>query len=105
MREKWKNLLISIILSAIIIGLIVVFVCLPMLNAETERFVSAENPFSGSGMSNIGGGLERLLGNPYQDDPAYQLLLFQSIAISIIGFVILTIIFYFLIGYLQKRKK
>ena len=87
MKGKQKNLVIAIVISLIITTIITGLIYLNTRQTDTSD--------SGFLMSGI---VEETLGGPYV--PWWLLSV-----IAMVCFVVLTLVFYFVIGFLQKRKK
>ena len=89
MKIEWKILCLSMIGSAILTGTVVIFLLTyttPYRLAEPQAFLMKEI------IINV---LDSQLYVPY----------WMVMVISLSLFVVLSIVFYFLIGYLRKRKK
>jgi len=92
MGENHKTLLQAIIISTIVIALLWVFAFYPILNNITASFQN--DPQS--------------MAIPMNDDSFEESMLMQAIFgmtfVSVMFFLLLTIIFYFAIKYLKKRN-
>jgi len=118
MNKKIKNLLISVIISVLIIGLLEIFVFIPEYNRRVEytkelrewdQLTNTGDPFAGvEGTEDIGGSiLHSVPPSQYTiyDDPYVKEQQNIMVLFAIIGMIILTLFFYFIIGYIQKRRK
>ena len=90
-KGKWKNLLIAIIISTILVCLFVVFFALPTYHAMTSEEGAA--------------GMQGVMGGSDLDDPFILSFVFAMTGISVVSFLFLTVIFYFVTGSLMKRMK
>lgn len=109
MKNKWKNLLIAMVISVSIVGIIEYFIFLPELNRSIDQFklnqliTETGNPFSQTeGMGDIDNVLVlHNIEEPF-DDPTVKGNLNNMIIFGIVMSIALTMIFYFLIGKIQN---
>ena len=95
MKEKWKHIFLAILCSGIIVG---IYVGNGILYITTE-IEKLEDQMGGQNIGNM-----NILSDPLSD-PSIQIILIYHAFWAIVGFVVLTLIFYFAINYLKKRKK
>ncbi len=117
MNKKIKNLLISVLISLLIVGLLEIFVFIPEYDRRVEytkelrewdQLTNTGDPFAGvEGMEDISGSiLHSVPSEPYIYDTPYVKEQQNFVVLfAIIGMIILTLLFYFIIGYIQKSRK
>jgi len=94
MKEKTKNLVLAMVIAGILVGIYLGY---------TAIYVSEEIEKLQEQMADESIGEPKILSNPWSE-PQIQAILMVSIFYAVVGFLVLTVVFSFVIGHVRKKK-